>query len=116
MLAIICGGRDFVPSEKDREWLIAVLIHYKVTGINCGMAKGADLFGKEVAEFLGLTVHKFPANWDKFGKSAGFKRNLQMARTANICIAFPGGEGTNHMISICHAKYISVIQKGWFHV
>lgn len=42
----------------------------------------------------------YPANWDKFGKRAGFIRNSIMAKVGDFLIAFWDGEssGTKHMI------------------
>ena len=44
----------------------------------------------------------FNADWDKFGKSAGYKRNEQMGNHADALIAIWDGKskGTMHMISI----------------
>ena len=53
-----------------------------------------------------------PANWDLYGKSAGFRRNIEMADYAiadnsrGILLAFWDGKskGTKHMIDIAN-KY-----------
>jgi hypothetical protein len=41
-----------------------------------------------------------PANWQRDGKSAGFKRNVLMADNADALVAFWNGKshGTQHMI------------------
>lgn len=80
------------------------------TDIVCGMARGADTFGKRIGESLGLNVLKYPAEWDRYGKSAGYKRNVQMAEVADICILFPGGKGTEHMKNIATSKGLKVIE------
>lgn len=43
-----------------------------------------------------------PADWNKYGKSAGYKRNEQMAIYADACLAFWDGKskGTKHMIGL----------------
>jgi hypothetical protein len=40
--------------------------------------------------------------WDIFGKSAGYKRNEEMAKVADACVIFWDGKskGTKHMIDI----------------
>jgi len=52
--------------------------------------KGADRFAvilsKEWKEYL-LPPLWFPANWNKYGKSAGFMRNTDIARESDILIA-----------------------------
>jgi len=53
-----------------------------------------------------------PAEWDKYGKSAGYRRNQDMANVAEALIAIRvGGEsskGTTHMIKIAEAKGLRV--------
>jgi hypothetical protein len=110
MKIIIAGGRDFAPTEEHKQWLLSKLLELKVTEVVCGMARGADLFGKEVAEEKNIIVKSFPADWKKYGKSAGYKRNVQMADYADICILFPGGKGTEHMKNIALEKGLEVIE------
>jgi hypothetical protein len=44
---------------------------------------------ESLARDLGWVVEKHPAEWDKFGKSAGFKRNqLMVTLGADACLAF----------------------------
>lgn len=43
-----------------------------------GGAKGADNLAKEFARLHKLTYREFPANWNLYGKSAGYKRNEEM--------------------------------------
>lgn len=47
-----------------------------------------------------LTI--FPANWAEFGKYAGYIRNYDMGKNADMLIAFWDGKskGTSHMIDI----------------
>ena len=68
-----------------------------------GLAKGADLLGVQYAKQKGYQVEEFPANW-KLGRSAGPKRNLEMAKSANACIVFWDGvsKGTANMISMAN--------------
>ena len=97
MKTIIAGGRDFKPEQKHIDWLIELLLELKTDTVVYGMAKGADTFGAIVGAKMGLKILNFPADWNKFGKSAGYKRNEEMAKVANSCILFPGGKGTQHM-------------------
>lgn len=108
MKVIVAGGRDFIPNEGHEEWLISTLKLMKATHVVCGMARGADIFGLQIAEKMGLSVLKYPADWDKYGKSAGYKRNEQMAKVADACILFPGGKGTGHMSDIARKKGLIV--------
>lgn len=75
-----------------------------------GMAKGADSLGETFAENYDFKLKQFPALWDIFGKSAGFKRNERMARYADVLIAFWDGEskGTKHMINLAETFGLKV--------
>lgn len=100
---IVAGGRDF----GDYGLLSRTLDNLKKPfEVVCGEAKGADSLGKRYAVEHGLTVHSFPADWGTHGKSAGYKRNEQMAEFASACIAFWDGKsrGTKHMIDIATRK------------
>lgn len=103
---IIAGGRDF--NDKDQLYFECNnLIRGKGSGlfeieIVSGTASGADKMGEEYSNTMGLQLKKFPADWDKYGKSAGYKRNKQMAEYADVLIAFWDGKsrGTKHMIDL----------------
>ena len=98
---IIAGGRNF----QDYDMLAAYMdfLLSKTTEdveIVCGMARGADRLGEKYAMERGLQIHRMPANWNKYGKTAGYKRNIEMADEADALAAFWDGKsrGTAHMI------------------
>ena len=43
-----------------------------------GNARGADTVGKLYGERRGYDIKAFPANWDGYGRSAGYIRNAEM--------------------------------------
>lgn len=108
MRVIIAGGRDF----NDYAFLLVFLAQtgLKPTEVVCGMAYGADSLGKRWAEEHHIPVAEYPANWEKYGKSAGYKRNVQMAENADCLVAFWDGKsrGTSSMIDIAQAKKLPV--------
>lgn len=53
-----------------------------------GGAKGADRLAERYAIVHELQIKVFHAAWDTFGRSAGFKRNLEIANYADECYAF----------------------------
>jgi hypothetical protein len=100
---VVAGGRDF---ENAALLCLELYNTYTFKGIEvevvCGLARGADSMGKEWAIANGAKVHEFPADWDKFGKSAGYKRNKQMGEFADEVLVFWDGvsKGTKHMIDL----------------
>ena len=102
MKIIVAGGRDFADYLLMSERLDFYFSNLKDIVIVCGEAKGADSLGRRYAEEHNITVLSFPADWNKYGKSAGFRRNEQMAEVADGLVAFWDGKskGTEHMISL----------------
>ncbi len=66
-----------------------------------GGCKGADMLGERYAKENGFQIERYPADWQKYGKSAGPKRNLEMAKACDYAICFWDGKshGTASMIS-----------------
>ena len=110
MKVIIAGGRNFRDYDKLRESCDNILVNQKEVEIVSGTAAGADTLGERYAQEKGYEVKKFPAQWDLYGKSAGYKRNQQMAEYADGLIAFWDGnsKGTKHMIDTATNKGLSV--------
>jgi len=112
MRVIIAGGRDFNDYTKLKEYCNHSFQNIDKSNIEIisGTCSGADLLGEQYASDLNLKIKKFPANWDKFGKGAGFKRNTEMAEYADALIAFWDGEskGTMHMINLAYKNGIQV--------
>ena len=112
MKLIIAGGREFNDYELLQK---AMLDHFPNIGkddsIICGDARGADSLGNRFGIENQIPVEHFPAQWDTFGKSAGYRRNEEMARHATHLLAFWDGQskGTLHMINIATNKKLAVI-------
>jgi hypothetical protein len=63
--------------------------------------KGVDRIAYQEAQKLGLLVEPHPADWERYGKPAGFIRNEEMAAAgAILCLAFWDGRsnGTKDMM------------------
>lgn len=52
-----------------------------------GCPKGGDRFAEKIARINSTPFLLFPADWNKHGKSAGFKRNTDIAKFSDILIA-----------------------------
>jgi len=83
---------------------------FEITEVVCGMARGVDLLGKRWADSNDIPVAKFPANWEDFGRKAGYMRNAEMAAYAEALIAIWDGEsrGTAHMIGKASSKGLKI--------
>jgi len=73
-------------------------------GISCvieGGARGADYLGKLWAQREGIPLIEMPANWNRYGKRAGYLRNQWMIEHGkpDVVVAFPGGRGTENMLA-----------------
>ena len=109
---IVAGGRDFNPLQCHYDWIAKVINQEKPTEIVSGTCSGADKFGEKAAIHYGIKIKQFPADWDKYGKMAGPRRNAQMAEYADICVLFPGGKGTDNMRRLAHENGLKVIEYG----
>lgn len=104
---IIAGGRDFEQQSHKQlmfdSWKNILKVNEPGTRIEIvsGCARGADSLAIELARVYKYPVHKFPADWDSHGKSAGFIRNREMAQFADALLAFwdTKSRGTANMIS-----------------
>ena len=107
---IIAGGRDFNDFRLLSEKCMNILKNKTNVEIVSGTAKGADKMGEQFARFMGYPIKQFPANWEVFGKSAGYKRNEEMAQYADALIAFWDGhsKGTKHMIDLAKKYNLKV--------
>jgi hypothetical protein len=110
MRVIIAGGRTF----KDYKRLCSVcdymLQNQTDIEIVSGTAMGADKLGERYAQERGFKIARFPAEWDKHGKAAGFIRNEEMAKYSNALIAFWDGssKGTEHMINLAEKHGLKI--------
>lgn len=75
-----------------------------------GTARGADQLGERYAAERGLSIKRFPADWDRDGKSAGYLRNVRMAEYADAAIVFWDGvsKGSKHMVDVAKKKGLPV--------
>lgn len=107
---IVAGGRQFSDYNLLKTTLDKLFSTRKPTAIVCGEAKGADTLGKKYAEEHRIPVISMPADWNKYGKQAGYIRNEEMAKKAQALVAFWDGSssGTKHMIETAKAKGMPV--------
>lgn len=100
---IIAGGRDFQDYALLQREMDRLLSNTKdEIVVVSGKARGADTLGERYAHERGYTVREFPANWELYGKVAGYIRNEEMAQNADALVAFWDGasRGTKNMIGL----------------
>ena len=111
MKILICGGRNFIDIDRGFKELDNFHREHGVTHVIHGAARGADSVGSAWANNRNIPQTEYPANWNKYGRSAGYLRNTKMANAKpDAVLAFPGGRGTQHMIDIARKRGIPVYQ------
>lgn len=108
---LVCGSRTWstygfqaaVLSGVDTYLNGAVIIH----GAASGADRYADKWAKENGKVVGENLLPFPADWDAFGKRAGYIRNQQMLDDGRpgVVLAFVDkplaeSKGTKMMVDI----------------
>lgn len=76
-----------------------------------GGARGADQLADAVARNWGWIPECHPAGWDRYGRSAGYRRNAAMvALGADVCLAFilDGSRGASRTAGLAKAGSIPV--------
>jgi hypothetical protein len=108
MRVIIAGSREIT----DPRVLLDALreVQWPISQVVCGMARGADRLGYDWAKANNVPIAEFPADWNRYGKQAGMKRNAEMARNADALLALWDGEsrGTEHMIYVAACNNLKV--------
>lgn len=99
---IIAGSRSIeLDAEAVESMLLVTLLpktelgdKYKFKDVEwvSGGARGVDASCKKFTEWYKFKYKEFPADWDKYGKSAGHIRNKQMADYADVLLLIWDGE------------------------
>lgn len=115
MKLIIAGSRKFQFDIGTIQNFIDALIpmNIVVEEVVCGMARGADISGKNWADFQNIPVKKMPADWDNLGRGAGHIRNKQMAEYGDALLLIWDGQSPG---STSMRKYMSDLNKPIYEV
>lgn len=94
----IIGSRTF----NNYKYMKEILDSFSFSEIVSGGAKGADSLARRYAEEKNIPITEILPEWDKYGKSAGFKRNKLIIDQSDAIVAFWDGvsRGTAHSISL----------------
>lgn len=110
MKVIIAGGREFNDYPTLCKVCDRMLSKSEDVEIVSGGARGADALGERYAKERGYALKVFTADWDKYGKAAGYIRNDEMSQYGDALISFWDGEskGTGHMIELANKRGLKV--------
>lgn len=115
MITIIAGSRNYFDYEQFKIHMQEVTDYgWHINRVVAGGARGVDQMGERWAKEMEIPCDVYPAQWDTYGKSAGYKRNVVMAERAEALVAFWDGKskGTKNMIDIAirEGLYIRVFR------
>ena len=117
VIVIVAGSRSITSYQE-----VCTAIESSFYTVDClisGGARGVDTLGEQWARAHNVPVRRFPANWKKHGKAAGFIRNEEMVDYAiehasewggcAVVAAWDGeSHGTEHTIRYAKSKQVPV--------
>jgi len=108
MRTIIAGSRGIDDFNLLEDAISKV--NWEISTILSGTANGADKLGEKYAAENNIPLEQYPAKWNIYGKSAGYRRNEQMAIRGDALIALWDGEskGTKHMIDLAQKHNLEI--------
>lgn len=117
---LVVGSRSITDYKLIKKHLDYILQNKKDIEIVSGGASGVDGLAKQYATENHLKYKEFPADWEKYGNAAGYRRNLRMHEYISqfpdrICVAFWDGKsrGTKHSFDIApiYENHLIIIKK-----
>lgn len=100
MKIAIVGSRNLMVNN------LSFYLPENITEIVSGGARGIDTCAREYANSQGLKLTEFLPEYEKYGRCAPLRRNLQIIDYADEVIAFWDGfsGGTKYVIEHCKQK------------
>ena len=110
---LVCGGRRY-PNRRAVFDALDKLAGQHPLGLFIieGGATGADSFAQQWRYDRGHPGLTYRADWKAYGQAAGPIRNQRMLAEGkpDVVLAFPGGRGTRHMLSLAEAAAVPVVR------
>lgn len=113
MRILVTGSRDwFWWNDVNEALLEACKDATNIVIVHGACPTGADKWAERFAQYQRVREERHPAEWDKFGKSAGFRRNAEMVESgADLCLAFIKNEskGATHTATLAERAGIKTV-------
>lgn len=102
MKLAVVGSRSGISQTTVSSQLDKLKDELNITEIISGGAYGVDTMAETWAMRNDIALTVFPAKWELYGKSAGYKRNVLIVDACDKLVAFWDGKskGTLHSINI----------------
>lgn len=110
MNVAIVGSRNWTDEQAIINTMNELVKETLIDHIVSGGATGADTIGENWATLAGIPVVIHYPDWNRYGKSAGYKRNELIVGDADLVMAFQinGSRGTQHTIDIARGRGVEV--------
>ena len=114
MRLLVCGPRDCDKTPEVFFWLNAINAVTDIDVIIHGNAYGPDKISGQWAAMLGVSTEVYPADWEKYGRAAGPRRNANMlveGQPDRVLAFQPRGQetpGTQNMIKLAKQAGVPV--------
>jgi YspA, cpYpsA-related SLOG family len=112
MKVLVCGGRDYGDLMALFRTLDGLHAACSFSEVIEGGARGADTMAGQWARARGIELRIFPAEWQRYGRAAGFERNRRMLVEGRpeMVVAFAGGAGTRMMVGLARQAGVKVME------
>ena len=104
---MIAGCREYTNYEEAAAYLDEQILPYiagRTVTVLSGACRGADLLGERYAREHGWAIEQFPADWNRYGKSAGIRRNQTMIDAADVVVCFWDGASRGTKFNVEYTK------------
>jgi len=111
VVVLVTGGRNYTDLPRVYQTLDKIHEETPISRLVAGDASGADEHALAWAECANVDRKRYEADWAKYGKAAGPRRNAEMLKSESpqLVVAFPGGSGTADMTTRAKAAKVRVI-------
>ena len=106
MKIAIVGSRGLKITAEELERCLPE----NVTEIISGGARGIDSCAREYAVLRGIPLKEFLPEYERYGRAAPLRRNLEIVESAGLVLAFWNGSsrGTKFVIDACKKRGVPV--------